>query len=154
MIRLEKKSFTIVEMMLVLGIVSMLLVVAVPSLIRSRIVANEVAAIANCQVLWNGCMLYYYNSSPHDLPENLALLGPAAVSPAYIDNMLANANNAPEKQGYRFTYTKLTGSEFAVNADPITSGSTGSRHFYIDQTGYVRVNATDTASETDPLLQE
>ncbi len=141
-------------MLLVLGIVSMLLLVAVPSLIHSRITANEVAAMANCKALWNACIAYYYSHDPRELPDDLSVLGPPAANPPYIDTLLAKANNQPEKQGYKFTYTKVTSHEFTVNADPVTSGSTGARHFFLDQTGDIRVNASAPASETDPFLTQ
>jgi len=38
------------------------------------------------------------------------------------------------------------------NADPVTSGGTGQRDFFTDQTIVIRVNDTAVAANTDPPI--
>jgi len=80
-----------------------------------------------------------------------------------IDNSLANG----EKSGYRFKFTPGTAEfkpespvpqsctwgkadGYAVQADPITAGSTGQRHFCADASGVIRYAAQKQVAVTPP----
>jgi Tfp pilus assembly protein PilE len=49
------------------------------------------------------------------------------------------------------TGTNADGPYFHGNAEPTGSGPQAGRHFYIDQSSVLRVNATQPASATDPV---
>lgn len=63
-----------------------------------------------------------------------------------------------EKGGYKFAYTVRTSREggkndaYEIAADPTVSGKTGDRHFFLDETGIIRVSATGPANASDPAL--
>ena len=70
-------------------------------------------------------------------------------------------SHSPEQGGYVFTMklAPASGSEgpmFAVYADPKTPTSgiqTNGRHFFMDTSGVIHVNNSQTASASDPILQ-
>jgi len=69
-----------------------------------------------------------------------------------LDSMLAHG----QKNGYVFTpHASFSGNKpemgFWWNADPISQG-TGTRHFFVDQTGVIRFSKTAQADETSPPL--
>jgi hypothetical protein len=72
-----------------------------------------------------------------------------------IDNVLGKGT----KSGYTFALTAGSGGAttpqytFAVNANPVTAGTSGQRSFYSDQTGVIRYNQSTAASSTDSPLQ-
>ena len=69
--------------------------------------------------------------------------------PPYIDSVLATGT----KQGYNFTYELVDSESFTVNAAPVSSGKTGSRYFFSDESGTIRANATGPAGPDDAIVQ-
>jgi Tfp pilus assembly protein PilE len=48
----------------------------------------------------------------------------------------------------------VSGNTYHINADPVRSGEAAGRHFYLDSTSpLIRVNPTQAATATDPLMQ-
>ena len=91
-------------------------------------------------------------------PSTLAELGTSgavsSTSAQLIDNVLAGG----AKSGYTFTYVAgapLGGliPSYTVNADPISRGTKGQRHFFTDQSGVIRYNASAKATVSDSPLQ-
>ena len=66
------------------------------------------------------------------------------------------AADAPTLKGYRFTMDVSSPQAFTVNADPEATESQpaiGSRHFFLDPNGVIRVNGQQPAGPGDPPLQ-
>lgn len=144
---LRKKSFTLIEIMVVVAIVGILLALALPQFLRSRISANETAAIANLRLINNACQAYYANINPHSYPlDGLSDLISPVSEPPYIDNILASGT----KQGYEFKYKFIDAEHFQVYANPVYPGRTGVRYFFVDETGVIRANSTQEAGPDDP----
>lgn len=57
-------GFTLIELMIVVAIISVLVVIAIPSLVRSRMSANETAAIAGCKAISEA--EYVYKRTDYD----------------------------------------------------------------------------------------
>ena len=143
---MQKKAFTLVEIMLVVGIVIILLTLAVPNFLRSRVVATEAATIGNMKAILTGSNAFYSNVGNY--PVNMTDLIAPVSNPAYIDNVLAAGN----KQGYNYTYAR-NGEGFTLNADPTGMFATfGARHFFADETGIIRSNPTVAAGPGDSSI--
>ena len=72
---------------------------------------------------------------------SLTELGPpqsGAANPAGAD-LIGNDLARGEKQGYKFTVTGNAGG-YAINANPITYGSSGNKSFFSDPTMVIREN--------------
>ena len=162
----------------VLGLIPFILIIAaiaIPNLIRARIVANETSAQASLRVIDTAALSYserYSNGFP---PSLLAMDGVDAGAPScdhaqLIDSVLASG----QKSGYVFTYTPVPDLEtqdrtvsaaaaangctvagttgFAIKADPITRGTTGMRSYYVDQTNVIREEQNGPASADSPEI--
>ena len=162
----------------VLGLIPFILIIAaiaIPNLIRARIVANETSAQASLRVIDTAALSYserYSNGFP---PSLLAMDGVDAGAPScdhaqLIDSVLASG----QKSGYVFTYTAVPDletqdrtvsaaaaangctvagtTEFAIKADPITRGTTGMRSYYVDQTNVIREEQNGPASADSPEI--
>jgi prepilin-type N-terminal cleavage/methylation domain-containing protein len=130
--RHARKGFTLVEIMVVVSIIVLLAAIAIPNLLRSRLSANEAAAIATLKTLSAATLTYFMAQTPMAYPSNLTALSNA--TPPYIDSTLGSGN----RSGYSFNLTG-GGNTFGVVASPQSPNVTGVRSFFIDQSGVVRV---------------
>jgi prepilin-type N-terminal cleavage/methylation domain-containing protein/prepilin-type processing-associated H-X9-DG protein len=71
------RGFTLVELLVVIGIIALLISILLPSLSRARESANKVACMSNMRQIGNG-FLMYLNSNRNKYPR-------CAVSPIYED---------------------------------------------------------------------
>ena len=143
-----KLGFTLVEIMVVVGIILIVLTLALPAMLRSRLHANEVAAISHCRLISNACQAFYTHVNPHTYPTSFDDLIAPTSDPPYIDTVLASG----EKQGYEFNYTRVDEDSFTLRANPRTPGRTGSRYFYVDETGVIRnAEGGEAGAGDDPV---
>ncbi len=139
-----KRAFTLVEIMIVLLILSVLISLSIPNILRSRVTANEGVTMANLKALSTACQTYHMDQQTY--PDSLQTL--ANVNPPYIDNVLGSG----QKQGYEFIYARPNSDHFTVNANPLHTGLLKGRYFYIDESGEMRVNQNQPAGPDDPIV--
>lgn len=139
--RLRKKGFTLVEIMIVVAIIVLLAAIAIPNLLRARLSANEATSIAAMRTLSTAMESYRAAQSPPAYPAALASLIAPTSDPPYIDSVLGGGT----KGGYTYTLAGA-GTTFTVVAAPVTAGVTGVRSFFVDQSGVVRVGTTSAGT--------
>jgi prepilin-type N-terminal cleavage/methylation domain-containing protein len=139
--RRSNRGFTLVEIMIVVAIIALLAAIAIPNMLRARHNANETAAIAAMRTISTALESFRANQTPTAYPVALLTLGPAGSNPPYIDPVLASGL----KQGYRFTYFRVSNDLFTLSSVPTAFRTTGTRGFYVDQTGVIRVNPVGPA---------
>ncbi len=161
----KQRGFSLIELLIVVTIILVISAIAIPNLMRSRIAANESAAVGNMRRISEATVSYAatYNTGSGlvGYSNDLVSLGgtncnpPSVTSACLIDNNLAQAS-APNtaKLGYYYTYAQSDARGFTLNADPSSYGTTGLKHFYTDATQSIRFNSTDTpAGPTDQAVQ-
>jgi type IV pilus assembly protein PilA len=151
-------GFSLIELLIVVAVILIIAAIAIPNFIRSKMMANEAAAVQNSRNITTAEVVYSTTYGIGFSPNLTSLTGSSAVvdqnNAGLIDSVLA----AGAKSGYSFTYSVLTQDAlghvtgYSLNADPLTT-STGTRHFYTDQTSVIRANETTTAGPSDPALQ-
>jgi type IV pilus assembly protein PilA len=150
--RRNRKGFSLIELLIVVTIILIIAAIAIPNLMKSKIQANEAAAVEALKALDSSVIMY--SNTYGGFPHSLADMGPSGGSTNatsagadLIDVVLASGT----KSGYKFTYT--VGSTdtagnvltYSVTATPVTVGATGQRSFYTDQSGSIRATTSGTA---------
>jgi type IV pilus assembly protein PilA len=151
----RSKGFSLIELLIVVAIILIIAAIAIPNLLRSRMAANEASAVQSMRTLTTVQNTYNTTYGVGYAPSLLALGPPAAPPPSpagadLIDSVFA----AGTKSGYIFTYTPSAAVggiiyNYSLNADPVTPGSTGQRHFFTDQSGVIRANPAAAATVAD-----
>ena len=126
----NKKGFTLVEIMIVVAIIALLAAIAIPNLLRTRIQANESAAIASLKTIATAEISYNSANGAY-----IALATLDDDTPPYIDSTLA----AGAKQGYAFATTDIAAGTFHCSGVPTTASVTGVRSFCVTEDGVVKV---------------
>ena len=144
------RGFSLIELLIVLTIILIIAAIAIPNFLRSRMAANETAAITNIRTIITAQVAYHTTYGNGFSPNLLSLNGAGAVSCAgagFIDNVLATG----QKTGYIFGLTPgvpvitvpagcpAAGVvSFMLTATPSVVGSTGQRSFCALENGLVR----------------
>src|SRR6266478_4621452 len=155
--RSKQTGFSMIELLIVVVVI----LVAIPNLIRSRMAADEASAVASLRSI-NTSQVVYQSSYGPTFAASLGQLSdggtaancvspnvPTGTSSCLIDSALASGT----KSGYTFLYTPVSAgaivTSYSINADPTASGASGQRHFFSDETNLIRVNAAAVATNTD-----
>jgi len=119
---------------------------AIPSLLHSKMAANEADAVSSLRTITTVEVSYETTYQMGFAPALTCLGIPppnAPVGPSnadMIDSMLASGI----RNGYSFVYNGVdlngdgTIDVYTVNANPVSPGQTGQRFFYVDQTNVIR----------------
>jgi len=158
----DQKGFSLIELLIVVAIILVIAAIAIPSLLRSRMAANQASAIESMRVLGTSEVAF---SATYGIGYSATLyaLGPPAAgalatsaAAGLIDDLLANG----AKSGYTFVYTPtlLDNSGryngYTIVANPTEVGITGNNYYYTDQTHVIRMNTVSQAGSTDsPVAQ-
>jgi hypothetical protein len=124
-----------------------------------QIAANQASAVGSLRTL-NTAEVTYATTYNVGYSSTLASLAgttyPGTAGAAgLIDSTLASG----AKYGYSFTYSPGRAdnagrcNSYTINADPL-SDETGINHYYTDQTGVIRQNATKRATSTDAPIPD
>src|SRR5260370_14093302 len=146
-----------VEVASAFAVVLLRLAIAVPTLLRSRMAANEASAVGSLRTL-NTAAVTYLDTYAH-YPRSLESFGssPSGIATeaaaGLIDDALARGGR---KSGYLFTYRTAPAfglnrrGGYTINADPLEPGKGGQRHFSTDQTGTIFADGVELVDPSQP----
>jgi prepilin-type N-terminal cleavage/methylation domain-containing protein len=141
------KGFSLIELLLVVALILILVAIAVPSFLRSRMAANESSAAESIRTL-NTAQITYNSAYPTvGFAATLGALGgdtanctpPSSAHACLIDDALASGS----KSSYSFTIINVTGtpnSTYNAIGSPSTFNYSGMRYFCSYSDAVVRVS--------------
>jgi len=157
---IRAKGFSLIELLIVVAIILIIAAIAIPNLLRSRIAANEAAAVGALRTV-NSAEITYNTTYPSvGFACSLGTLAPpsSGTSPTSSTAGLIDATLAGgTKSGYTFTVSNCNGSpksSYQYTAAPVSPGYTGQRYFCTDTSAIIQYSAsaiTTCGTSTTPI---
>jgi type IV pilus assembly protein PilA len=149
----RQRGFSLIELLIVVAVILTIAAIAIPSLVRAKISANESSAAACIRQISTAQIAYAASYPSVGYATNLASLGPGSgnascpsagptsATACIVDDVLASGN----KSGYQFVSVgdaaggPIPNIEFFSASAPLSYNVTGTKNYCMLSDGVLRV---------------
>jgi type IV pilus assembly protein PilA len=149
------KGFSLIELLIVVAIILVIAAIAIPNLLRSRMAANEAAAVATLRNINNsqGAYIAIFGGNI-GYADTLIKLGPGVpcdmTHACLVDGVLACASQPCLKTGFGYfmasDFATAPIGDYTTTATPASFAGTGQNNFCSTEDGVIRQQIGPTAS--------
>ena len=153
--RFRYAGFSLIELLIVVGIILVIAAIAIPNLLRARLAANEASAAKSVETITHSEIAYSIAYPGVGFAPSLTELGsPTGNCTASSSNacLIDSSLTLGQKSGYNFLATGVSGTggtynTFVVGAAPMVFNKTGSRDYCASNDAVLRAR-TGAAGRT------
>lgn len=148
------KGFSLIELLIVVAIILIIAAIAIPNLLRSRMAANQAAAVATLRNINNSQATYISTFGQIGYADTFIKLGPGTpcdfTHACLVDDVIGCAAQPCPKSGYAYFLASTAGAppitDYRTTATPISWQSTGSENYCSMNDGVLRKQPAPVAS--------
>src|SRR3569833_2207761 len=135
---MRERGFSLIELLIVVAIILVIAAIAIPSMLRAKIQANEASAVSSIRAINTAQVTYAVTYATEGYADNLAKLGAPtsgsvrSANAGLLDWVLGCSTQPCVKSGYQFAITGVNGtpvSAYTVTGTPSSPGNSGIRGF-------------------------
>lgn len=148
------KGFSLIELLIVVAIILIIAAIAVPNLLRSRMAANQAAAVATLRNINNSQATYISTFSPIGYADTFIKLGPGvpcdSTHACLVDEVIGCTAQPCLKSGYKYFMASSSAAapfiDYRTTTTPVGWASSGSENYCSMNDGVLRKELAPIAS--------